>query len=132
MVKVLDASALLVYLAKEPAYDKVKDLFVKAAGSERKLLMTALNMGEVYYILAKDHGSEEAGKVYQFVIETFPIEFVPADLSLTQQAVLYKINYKLPFVDSFTAALAKLRKAELVTADKDFKALEGEIKIVWV
>ena len=132
MVKVLDASALLVYLAKEPAYDKVKDLFVKAAGSERKLLMTALNMGEVYYILAKDHGLEEAGKVYQFVIETFPIEFVPADLSLTQQAVLYKINYKLPYVGSFTAALAKLRKGELVTADKDFKAVEGEIKVVWL
>jgi len=29
-------------------------------------------------------------------------------------------------------ALAKLRKAELVTGDKEFKQAEGDVKILWM
>ena len=131
MVKVLDASALMVYLEKESGYEKVKDLFIKAAETDKKLLMASVNLGEVYYILIREHGLENAEEVFR-LIETFPIEFVPVDVDLTKQAALYKATKKIPFVDSFAAALAKLRKGELVTSDKDFKAVEGEIKIVWV
>lgn len=34
--------------------------------------------------------------------------------------------------DAFAAALAKQKKAGLVTADHEFKALEKEIKIHWL
>jgi hypothetical protein len=34
--------------------------------------------------------------------------------------------------DCFAAALAKIRKVELVTGDPEFKELEKEIKIVWL
>ena len=34
--------------------------------------------------------------------------------------------------DAFAAALAKSKKAELVTADHEFKAVEKEIKINWL
>ena len=131
MVKVLDASALMVYLEKEHGYAKVKDLFTKAAESEKNLLMTTVNLGEVYYVLVRNHGLEEAEKILQ-LIETFPIEFVEIDIALAKQAALYKATLKLPFVDSLAAALTKLRKGELVTKDKDFKAIEQEIKVSWV
>ena len=36
------------------------------------------------------------------------------------------------YADYFAAALAKLRKAELVTGDKEFKQVEGEVKILWI
>ena len=39
---------------------------------------------------------------------------------------------KLAYADAFAAALARLRKAELVTGDPDFKAVEGEIRIGWL
>jgi predicted nucleic acid-binding protein len=34
--------------------------------------------------------------------------------------------------DAFAAALAKSKKAELVTADHEFKSVEKEIKINWL
>ncbi len=34
--------------------------------------------------------------------------------------------------DPFAAALAKNKKAELVTADHEFKSVEKEIKINWL
>ena len=131
MVKVLDALALMVYLEKEQGYAKVKDLFTKAAESEKNLLITTVNLGEVYYVLVRNHGVEEAEKILQ-LIETFPIEFVEIDMALAKQAALYKATLKLSFVDSLAAALTKLRKGELVTKDKDFKVIEQEIKVSWV
>ncbi len=40
--------------------------------------------------------------------------------------------YRLNLVDAFAAALAKEKKAELITGDPEFKALEKEIKITWL
>ena len=131
MVKVLDASALMAYLEKEAGYETVKELLTKAAESNKNLLMTTVNFGEVYYAVAREQDLEEAEKIAQ-LIQTFPIEFIDVDLALARQAALYKANQKLPFVDCFAAALAKLRKGELLTTDKDFKAVEEEIKIGWV
>ena len=39
---------------------------------------------------------------------------------------------KLSLADCFAAALAKERKAELVTGDPEFKPLDHEIKIGWL
>ena len=131
MVKVLDASALMAYLEKESGYEKVKDLLIKSADGNQPLLMSSVNLGEVYYILIKEHGREEADKIFR-LIETFPVECINADWHLVKQAALFKAEKKLPFADCFAAALAKLHKAELVTADKDFKVVEDEVKIIWL
>ena len=42
------------------------------------------------------------------------------------------INRKISCADVFAAALAKLRKAELVTGDLEFKQMENEIRIGWL
>ena len=39
---------------------------------------------------------------------------------------------RFSLADAFAAALAKEKKAELVTGDPEFKALEKEIKIHWL
>jgi len=34
--------------------------------------------------------------------------------------------------DAFAAALARLKKAQLVTGDPEFKAVERQIKVMWL
>lgn len=131
MVKVLDASALVAYLWKQSGYEKVQDFLARAADGEKRLLMTTVNLGEVYYLLLRDHGSEGADKILT-VIETLPIDFVEVDMRLAKQAAVYKATKKIPYVDCFVAALAKLQKGEVITGDKEFRAIENEVKIVWV
>lgn len=131
MVKVLDACVLLIYLEKKTGYEKIRDLFIKANESGKNLLMATINWGEVFYILIRKYGINEAQKIQQ-LIETFPIELVPADLELVKQAAIYKITKKLHYVDCFVAALAKLHKGEIVTSDKEFKLIEDEIRILWI
>jgi hypothetical protein len=43
-----------------------------------------------------------------------------------------KPTHKLAYADCFAAALAKLKNAELLTGDPEFKALEKEIKMNWL
>lgn len=131
MVKILDASALMTYLEKQSGYKKVEELLVQAAETEKDLLISAVNWGEVCYIALRNHGVEGMEKAVH-IIGTFPIQVVAADSDIAKQAALYKIQKKLPYVDSFAAALAKLRKGELVTGDKEFKLIENEIKVIWV
>ena len=131
MTRVLDASALIAYLEKESGYEKVKDAFTKAAESEKRILMSVVNWGEVYYVLVKEYGNEKAREVLS-VIETLPIDIVPADKEMAQQAALFKAQKKLPYADSYAAALAKLRKGELITADKEFKVVENDMRIIWI
>jgi predicted nucleic acid-binding protein len=54
------------------------------------------------------------------------------DWELTRQAALYKTKGNISYADCYTAALAKLRKGEVVTGDKEFKILAGEVKISWL
>jgi ribonuclease VapC len=49
-----------------------------------------------------------------------------------RQAAVFKATKKLSYADCFAAALAKLRRAEFVTGDPEFKTLEGELKIAWL
>jgi predicted nucleic acid-binding protein len=131
MAHVLDASALTAYFEREPGYEKVQKLLTEAALSDRKLFISAVNWGEVYYVTHRTHGASQANQVAQ-VIETFPIELVDVDIDIAKQAALFKVSHKLPYADCFAAALAKIHKATLVTTDKDFTLLEGEIKVHWL
>lgn len=39
---------------------------------------------------------------------------------------------KMSYADCFAAALASMHKGELITGDPEFKAVEKQIKIMWI
>jgi len=104
------------------------ELFRAARDSGRDLLLSVVTWGEVYYIILREAGREQAAHI----ISTLPIQVVPADLEQTKATAEFKANKKISYAACFAAALAKTRKAELVTGDRDFKAIEGEVKIFWI
>jgi predicted nucleic acid-binding protein len=67
-------------------------------------------------------------------IASLPMETVAVgeDLKMTRQAAIYKAAYRVAYADVLAAAVAKERRAELVTGDPEFKPLEKEIKINWL
>lgn len=131
MIQVLDAHAVFIYLEKEPGYERVSDIFSRSAEAGRNLLMTAVNWGEIYYITKREKGEGVAEDVMK-ILDSFPIEVVDVDRLLAKQAGNYKAEKKMSYADCFATALAKTKKAELITGDKEFKEVEGEIKILWL
>ena len=90
-----------------------------------------MNWAEVLYKMERKHGQTGLATAHKFE-RTTPLEAVPVDRELAEAAAHLKNQYKLGLADAFAAALAKHKKAELVTADHEFKSVEKEIKINWL
>jgi predicted nucleic acid-binding protein len=129
--KVLDSWALIAFFEDEPAAEAVEKILEQAAAERHKLLMSVVNWGEVYYNTAREV-SEAAAEQKLKEIAAMPVEIVSADQHLTHQAAIYKATCKMSYADCFGAALAKIRNAEFVTGDPEFKEVEKEIKINWL
>ena len=130
-VKVLDSWTVLAYFEGEEAGDKVAEIFKEAAEAQKKLLISVINWGEVLYIIESRYGEAKRNEVER-LMNQMHLEVIDVDKDLAREAARLKANAKLSYADAFAAALAKLRKAVLVTGDKDFKQLEDELKINWL
>lgn len=129
--KVLDSYALMAFFEDEPGADLVRELILKAEENRVNLLMSVVNLGEVWYSIARTNSPEVADQ-YIGEIRGMAIEIFDTDWTLTRQAAAFKAGGNISYADCFAAALAKLKKAELVTGDKEFKSLESEIKVSWL
>ncbi len=128
---VLDSHALVAYFRDEPGAETVEALLAKAAASERPLHMTEANYAEAKYALIRKDGPK-AWEASAQILTGLPVEFHPADRVLADLAADFKARFKMSLANAFAAALAKEKKAELVTGDPEFKPLEKEIKIHWL
>ncbi|SRR6266404_3329778 len=127
---VLDAWAVMAYLEDEPSAEKIADIIADAHENNTPLLMSVVNLGEVWYIVAREASEADADRCEK-ELRQLGIVFVDVDWSLTQQAARFKSKHRMSFADCFAAALAKQKKAHLLTGDQEFKQVQGEISIVW-
>jgi len=128
---VLDSFALIAYFRGEPAGVPVKELLQKASKADKPVHMTEVNYAEAKYMILRKDGADawaEAAKV----LVALPIEFHLVDRELADLAADFKSRVSFSLADAFAAALAKKHKAELVTGDPEFKAVEKELRIQWL
>ncbi len=128
---VLDTWAVIAYLEDEPSGEQVEDLIATAHEEQIPIYMNVVNVGEVWYTLAREISGEEADAGVKS-LRDLRIQFADADWEITQEAARFKSQHKMSYADAFAAAQAKTMKADLVTGDKEFKSLDGEIKISWM
>jgi len=128
---VLDTWAVIAYLEDEPSGEQVEELIATAHEEQIPIYMSVVNVGEVWYTIAREVSEEEANASVK-VLRDLRIQFEDADWTLTQEAAHFKSQNKMSYADCYAAALAKSKKADLVTGDGEFKPLDGEIKICWV
>ena len=129
--QVLDSYALLALLRDEPGAETVADLLERAGQQNRSVHMTEVNYAEVQYTIRRKDG-ETVWASIAGELQAVPIEVHPADRRLADVAAGFKARFRISLADAFAAALAKERKAELVTGDPEFRVLEKEIKIRWL
>ncbi len=128
---VLDASAMLAMFFGQPGVEQMRELFHKASETDKPVFISAVNWAEVLDKMERKHGKAGLDTARQFE-GTTPLEAVPVDRELAEAAAGLKVTHNLGLADAFAAALAKSMKAELVTADTEFKSVEKEIKISWL
>jgi len=127
--RVFDAFALLAYLKMESGYEKVKELL---SSEDVFLLMNEINLGETYYILARERGIEKAEYFLGTILPSLRIEKVANRFEDVIEASRIKAKYPLSFADCFSVATALKEKAPIVTGDPEFKTVEEIAAIEWM
>jgi predicted nucleic acid-binding protein len=128
---VVDSWAVIAYFDDEGSAEYIGKLFGDAHESGIPLLMTVINLGEVWYSIARERSDTDAEQSIQDVAD-LGITIVDADWQLTHQAARFKAKGRIAFADCFAAALAKREHAPVMTGDPEFKPLEKEISIIWL
>jgi predicted nucleic acid-binding protein len=129
--KLLDSFAMLAYLNAEAAHDQVADLLQEAARKRVRALMSAVNLGEVYYIEYKERAPAKAEEALSR-IAMLPVEIVVNTFDDVMAAARLKARYPIAYANAFAAATAMRVGAALVTGDPEFETLESEVEIVWL
>ncbi|MFZ1977211.1 MAG: type II toxin-antitoxin system VapC family toxin [Bacteroidota bacterium] len=129
---VLDSWSVMTFLEDEPAGEMVGNIIGDAHEQGIPLMMTTVNAGEVWYILAREVSEAAADQIIKDMRE-LGIEFQDTDWKLANQAAQFKAVKKMSFADCFAAALTFQHEGSvLVTGDKEFKQVEESIKIRWL
>jgi predicted nucleic acid-binding protein len=128
---VLDSWAVIAYLEGEASAERVADLIADAHEEEIPLFMSVVNAGEVWYIIARETAVADADRSIT-ELGRLGIEFVDADWTLAHEAGGFKSKHKMSFADCFAAALARQKKALLLTGDPEFRQVEKEVSISWL
>lgn len=113
MTIVLDSWAVLRYLEDaEPAAQAMTDLLER-----ERPMMSWLNLGEVFYVIRRLHGEDEAATTVRDLREV--IECVLPDERLVIDAARIKADHRLAYADAFAAATAISADATLWTGDPE-------------
>jgi predicted nucleic acid-binding protein len=113
----------------EPGADVVERLVDEASRLHSTMLVTSVNFAEVWHVVARVRQDADDAILK---LRRLGFTCVDVDWEVAQTAAALRLKYKLSYLDCCGAALAKLRKLELVACDYEFKVLEREIKIRWL
>ena len=127
----LDSFAILAFLNDEEGAARVAALLEESSSGGPPLLVNEINVGEVYYIVAK-HRSEEAAEHVLAHLEMLPLEVVPNDFADVLDAARIKARFPLSYADAFAVATAIRFDATVVTGDPEFETAEHLVEVDWI
>jgi predicted nucleic acid-binding protein len=127
--RVLDAYAIIAYLKKESGHVRVLELM---ESGDADLIINSINLGEVFYIIARERGIQAADYFLSVILPSLPIMVLDNSLEDVIEAARLKAVHALSFADCFAAATAIREQAPLVTGDPEFKRLGKQLRIDWV
>ena len=128
---VLDSYSLLAYFGNESGAKIVEQILIEAGSGDCALYCNLINLGEVYYISAREDSVETADAIIAR-IKRFPVELVQNDERLTLIAARIKAFFRVSYADAFAVATAIDKKAMVLTGDREFKSVSDLVQIRWL
>jgi PIN domain nuclease of toxin-antitoxin system len=134
-IYVLDACALIVFFNDEYGAEKVSQLFEKADMGQIDLIISVVNLCEVFYDRLKAKDAEAALDLLE------DMKWVPISIcreigdDLVAEASRFKVEWKVSLADAFALGLARLMEGRLVSTDHhEFDVIDenGLIQFHWL
>ena len=129
--RVLDSWAILEWIGgRKPADTHVVALLTEGEGGRCRLLMSAINVGEVYYFLRKDHRPVLADS-WRESSGTLPVTIEVPSIADIWHAASLKGPFPISYADAFAAALSQKYNCPLVTGDPEFRSVD-RLELDWI
>jgi predicted nucleic acid-binding protein len=129
--RVLDSWAILEWInARQPASKLVAEVLNQAEAGKVRLLMSAINAGEIYYFLRKHHSAALADD-WRTLSQTLPVTVEVPTMSDIWDAATLKGQFPISYADAFAAALAQKYDCPLITEDREFRSV-ADLKLLWI
>jgi ribonuclease VapC len=128
---VLDSYAVLTYLQNEAGADRVEALLAEAQSGRVCLYLSAVNFGEVAYIVQRKAGAEGLRSLL-LALDTLPLRIVDATRELALRAAGIKAKAAIAYADCFAVALAQSLDAPVVTGDPEFGGVAALVSVEWL
>jgi len=123
MTFALDSWAILRLLeGAEPAAGRVEQVL-----AEGRPVMSWINLGEVFYIVRRDRGDEDAHEVVRDLRLRLDLDLPSEHRVLTAAAI--KADHPMAYADAFAAATALAHDVTLLTGDPEL--LVGGVPWRW-
>ena len=127
--RVLDSYALLAYLKKEDKYERIKGLL---SSKDMVLFMNEINLGECFYILARERTMDNAEYFVHSVLPNLPIKKISNTFQDIIEAARIKAKHPLSYADCFAIQTSLRENAPLITGDPEFKKADKLVQIEWL
>jgi predicted nucleic acid-binding protein len=125
---VFDASALTVFFEDKHGAGRVEDLIGQGLIGKRELLMATASLGEFGRDVGCARGAPAARQVLAKIAQ-LPIRLVDVDKEISLLAAELSTQFNVAYLSSIAAAVAKNRKATLVTNNEKLAVLEPEVRV---
>jgi predicted nucleic acid-binding protein len=120
----LDTSALITFIEKEPGMEQVRDLLGK-----RPVLLPFVTLMEAYYIALQEQGQAMADRRYH-LIQKLPVTILwQVNESTLRLAARFKAAYRISFADALIAGFAAAHNAILVHQDPEYEVLKDKLQL---
>lgn len=125
---VLDAHAVLAFLENKPGADVVEDLLWKAVQAQQPVWLPVISWSEILCRVSKSTGEQAASEI-RSRLEQLPIKLIEIDAPTALAAAGLCSAHSLPLTECFALALAKQRKATLVTTNAELADKQSGVKV---
>ena len=126
-----DSFAMLRFFYQEPGAGRVRELLKEAMQNEVPRLISAINVGEIIYIVQRRSG--EKTKLQTLVkLKSLGFTILTCPNELIFRAAELKARFAISYADAFAVASSIEYNATVVTGDPEFRQVEHLVKILWV
>jgi ribonuclease VapC len=127
---VFDSFALLALFRNEPGAGFVASLLADVRDGRAWGGVCPVNLGEVYYIVAREHGALRAEDLLRQLLG-LEWHLLPMTNDLVWEAARLKARHPLSYADALAVACARQQGAELVTNDPETRRAEHGVTTCW-
>ena len=129
--RVLDSWAILEWMnGRQPAGKLVAEVLAQSEAGKIRLLMSAVNAGEIYYFLRKHH-SVKLAEDWRKQAQTLPVTVEVPTMADIWDAAALKGQFPISYADAFAAALAQKYDCALITGDPEFRSV-AKLELHWI